>query len=87
MSGSDSISTESITVTITRLDIPVLSIEAVNVNSTVDEGGRAMFRVRANEEPTDKTITINVTPTDTEAAHIDPVAVSNSGWIRCFRCS
>ncbi len=79
MSGSDSISTESITVTITRLDIPVLSIEAVNVNSTVDEGGRAMFRVRANEEPTDKTITINVTPTDTEAAHIDPVAVSNSG--------
>ena len=78
-SGTDTITTETITVTITRLDIPVLSIEAVNVNSTVDEGRRAMFRVRANEEPTEKTITINVTPTDTEADHIDPVAVSNTG--------
>ena len=51
-SGTDTITTETITVTITRLDIPVLSIEAIN--DVIDEGGTAMFRIRANEEPTDK---------------------------------
>ena len=80
MSGTDLISTETITVTITRLDIPVLSIEAIN--SVIDEGGTAMFRVTANEEPTNKSITINVTPTDTEASHIDENVISGSGISR-----
>ena len=38
-----------------------------------------MFRIRANEEPTDKTITIDIRPADTEAAHIDSTMGGGSG--------
>ena len=80
MSGSDSITTESITITITRLDIPILSIEAIS--ETINEGDTLMYRITANERPTNPRITINVTPTDTEAAHIDSNVISGSGVSR-----
>ena len=74
-SGSNTIDTKTLAIAIYRTDLPNFSISVVN--STINEGDSAQFKITADKNPGSSPVTINITPTNTAGNYLEESNDSN----------